>query len=271
MSAWWNGNIRQPFKWSPGNTAAHSGTDLAENCGSVITSPVDGDVLSSSMKPWGGQVDILAHGVTGYPDPVVLSFLHLSREDVKPGPVRAGQQIGLSGQPPPGQGYGDGCHLHLEVSAGDLAPYTAAYSPRRPSTTNYPLDASTIIEQMIRGGGVTNRVQQAASSLNPFETFAGGILSPGKATTSVGKLGAGLAPAFGWIAAPLRIIKLGVGVLLIIVGLVITFLPDVAEGGAALAGFPQLAPLAGTVARKAGGPKISFAPTVRSANAAIEK
>jgi hypothetical protein len=59
--------------------------------------------------------------------------------------------------------------------------------------------------------------------------------------------------------------------MMIVVALVLTFLPDVAEGGAALAGYPELAPLAGNVARKAGGPRLSFAPTVRSANEAIAK
>jgi hypothetical protein len=261
------------FLWTPQNTTLHSGYDLNAPCGTPVTAPIDGQVLNSGPQPWGGQVDILAHGVPGYPDPVVLTWLHFSREDVRAGQqVHQGEQLGVSGQPPPGGQYGGGCHIHFEMSAGDKAPYTPAYSPHNPTASSHPLSPTPFLNWVNTGATGQNPVQEALASIDPFSQFAAGILNPasiGSKPSGITAFGAALAPSFGWIKAPLRIIKLGMGMLMIISALVLAFLPDAAEAAVSVAGFPELAPVVGGAASKLQGPKLRFAPTIRSANAAL--
>lgn len=132
--AWLNAPVWQGFLWTPGNTHAHSGVDLGMSPGTPLTAPMDGEIISAGQEKWGGQVNEL---VTINGKPYVLSWLHLKTVQARPGPVKAGQQIGLSGTPPPG--YGSGSHTHFEMTTGSVPPYMG-YNPWHPTATSHPVN-----------------------------------------------------------------------------------------------------------------------------------
>src|SRR5579859_6180797 len=110
---WYQYPIWQGFKWTPSDTHAHSGVDIGDPYGTVVTAPMSGTIISQGIEPWGGQVNELVSGPSG---PEVISFLHLSMLSPTTGHVQAGARIGSTGTPPPG--YGSGAHLHFELTHG---------------------------------------------------------------------------------------------------------------------------------------------------------
>lgn len=269
---WWLASLWQPFKWSRDNTHAHSGVDKGMPCGSPVAAPVTGKIIGAGWKPWGYQVDMLVNGSdmpSGYDQssPHVLSFLHMSRGDVDVGTnVSPGQQLGLSGQPPPGAGFGSGCHVHFEVTHGDVAPYEGQYSPWHPNSTSYPVDGQPFIDTLTSNGlaaSTGTAAQQGSSTLAATSSSSGGwdwgefwrgvvggipvvggIING--AIGASGATGVQFNALFSWISNPVRLLKLAVGVGLIFTALLVTFVgplvPDAAAVGVAAAGAPEAAP-----------------------------
>jgi hypothetical protein len=277
--AWWSQPIWQGFKWSKTNTQAHSGIDLGMPCGSQLTAPLNATVISEGIEPWGGQVNLLVPAgqmPAGYDQnsPYVLSFLHLSQIGVQTGQtVQVGQQIGLSGQPPPG--YGSGCHLHFEVTHGGVPPYMG-YSPWYPTATSYPEspDGQTVNSagQVISGvfGGVLGALQASKGVL----TGANGAI-PLAAGASSGNcvhplMIAGFQVAcvpdtvYNWFTEPLRIFKFVGGVILILIAAALIIIPsELKIAGPALqtagvaTGEPELVAAGGVAESLSGGQPVA--------------
>ncbi|MBF6614701.1 MAG: peptidoglycan DD-metalloendopeptidase family protein [Chloroflexi bacterium] len=160
---WFQAATTQGFKWSTAAPLAHSGMDLGMPVGTPLTSPVAGVVIGAAYHTWGGQVDVRT-SLGGQPR--VLSYLHLS--EVEPGlrlgqTLTAGARVGLSGgvnsgAHPTQPQFSTGPHLHFELTAGGVAPYTPAYNPRRPSATSYPLDPTDLLTQIRTTGGLMSGV-----------------------------------------------------------------------------------------------------------------
>lgn len=165
---WWDYPILQGFKWSNKATTAHSGIDFSMPVGTPIVAPMDGTILTSGKHAWGGQVDEL---VTIGGHPYVLSWLHLSRETVSPGPVKKGQLLGYSGKAPAGYYSGPPSaaeHTHFEVTHGSTPPYTG-YNPHNPTADSYPVDPGFLLLAFQTGGtpgflGATTWAEQTAPS-----------------------------------------------------------------------------------------------------------
>ncbi|RJK98129.1 M23 family metallopeptidase [Vallicoccus soli] len=95
----------------------HTGTDLGAPCGTPVVVAAPGTVVEAGTVGGYGQRVVVAHAPVG-PDGVRLSttYSHLSRTDVREGDaLPAGRVVGLVGS----TGFSTGCHLHLEVLAGD--------------------------------------------------------------------------------------------------------------------------------------------------------
>lgn len=277
-SNWWEYQ-RGPrvFLWSFGKKNLHSGIDLQAPCGTDIQSPVEGTVLNAHTMPWGGQIDVATDQIPNL-GPVILTFLHTSAEYVQAGDkVTPGISLGASGQPPPGAGYGGGCHIHFEVTHGTNAPYDSGkYSPsQNPDQHQFPLDPGQVLDWIIThkppapGGGYkgppspnkdpcgplpdpNNYALRAADpqylgALNDWfacEQSHGrgpggvGLSNPLDALKPVGAFFDALGP---WVTNPARILKMVLGIAFVLLGLVIAFLPDIAAGTAAAVGAPELA------------------------------
>lgn len=160
---WYQAGMTQGFKWTRANLAGHSGIDLGMPVGTVITSPVTGVVMGCTYHDWGGQVDVVcALDGRNY----VFSFLHLAQIDsgLRPGlHIWGGTTLGLSGGVNAGPhptlpAYSNGPHLHFEVSAGALGPYTSSYNPRRATSVNYPVDPSGFLAEIKAYGGVMSGI-----------------------------------------------------------------------------------------------------------------
>lgn len=154
---WYLYSVSQGFKWSQRNTKGHSGIDLDCPLGTPVISPVSGQLVGASCKAWGIQVDIrfTSAGQTN-----VLSFLHLMKlaPGVKNGMVvQPGTLLGYtggvsSGVPcPTGREYSTGAHLHVELTAGSIPPYTT-YTPRNPTASSYPINPSTFLASLKQYG-----------------------------------------------------------------------------------------------------------------------
>lgn len=140
---WYSYPISQGFKWSPANPGGHSGNDVPCPCGTPLTALLPGHVISLGMEAWGGQINIQCSW-PGIGD-IVLSYLHAQGfpRGMAPGvAVSAGELIAISGQPPPGAGYGSGCHVHFEVSVGTQPPYMGHTGPSNPIDGKFLLDAA---------------------------------------------------------------------------------------------------------------------------------
>lgn len=143
--------VWQGFFWTRSNTHAHSGIDLGMPVGTPIVAPMDGTIISGTgPQRWGGQVNELVR-IGG--QPYVLTWIHLSREAVKPGPVKAGTVVGYSGTPP--AGYGSGSHTHFEVTHGTVAPYTG-YNPWNPTASTYPVNPAPFLAIWKLGEAITS-------------------------------------------------------------------------------------------------------------------
>ena len=170
--AWYDGDILQGFKWSRSNLKGHSGDDIAAPIGTNITATMPGTVVSKGMEPWGGQTNELVW-VGGAP--YVMSWLHESAlPEAAPGShVNVGQSMGLSGEPPPGAGYGSGAHIHFEISHGSLPPYMSSYGPTHPTADNYPVDPSSWLSLWrSHGGGPSGPPQPPGQSSNTCDMAA---------------------------------------------------------------------------------------------------
>ncbi len=154
---WYLFKVSQPFKWSKSNTKAHSGIDLDCPLGTPIISPVSGQIVGASCHAWGIQVDIrfTSGGQTD-----VLSFLHLMSlaPGIKNGQiVQPGTLLGYSGGVssgvpcPTDRKYSTGAHLHVELTAGSIPPYTT-YNPQRPTASSYPINPSTFLATLRQYG-----------------------------------------------------------------------------------------------------------------------
>lgn len=240
---WWQYSIWQGFKWTWSNLTGHSGVDIGAPCGTVITSPVNGTVIDAGMHPWGGQIDVLTN-IPGYGQ-VVLSWLHTSEEDVTSGPVVAGQAIGKSGQPPPGAGYGSGCHIHFEMTQGNQSPYINSPSPQHATAAEHPIDPTGFLSTLGSSGTVlgttvgqasATAIAQACGTAPDPNNYVGGKLNPqwlvlqaqynacvlavnsgvGQTVVSAATTWSDVAAALGsWLTNPLRVVKLVAGLLLI--------------------------------------------------------
>ena len=139
--------------------------------GTPLTAPMSGTIISAGNERWGGQVNELVY-IGG--KPYVLSWLHLKTVQVRPGPVKAGQQIGLSGTPPPG--YGSGSHTHFEVTTGTVAPYMG-YNPWHPTAESHPVNPAPFLALFKAGaflGGSTGGLGGVADSV----IGTGGVYNP---------------------------------------------------------------------------------------------
>jgi murein DD-endopeptidase MepM/ murein hydrolase activator NlpD len=275
MTEWYQYKVLEPFLWAWGQIVNHSGIDYGAPCGTPITSPVDATVLNSSVKPWGGQIDLSVASLPGYSQgPHVLTFLHSSAQYVTPGQqVSRGQVLGLSGQPPPGAGYGGGCHVHFEVTHGTTAPYTT-YSPgRNPTSASYPESPAPLIANLPRAGfaGTVSGAPLAVGSncgpppdVTNTKKYPGGTFdpqyiidanawincvngTPGKQNPIIGAGGIGnpfdvVTNFFSWIKNNvIRVAKFVVGLNFILLAMLVAFLPEVLGAGLATAGMPGLA------------------------------
>ncbi len=168
--AWTNTSITQGYKWTWSNTKAHSGIDLAEANGTPLTSAVSGVVIHAGTHDWGGQVSIRFQVADS---DMVLSYLHMSdiAQGITPGAqVQAGQYIGKSGGATwsrpysTASKYSSGAHLHLELWAGDRAPYVDQ-SPWRPDDAHHPVDPTNMFYALKRNG-IPNDQSALASSIS---------------------------------------------------------------------------------------------------------
>lgn len=100
----------------------HIGTDYVCPVGTPVLAPVSGVIRTISYGPSGGkQIEMEGEGK-------YWRFLHLSRQDVRPGQdVREGQIIGLSGN----TGITTGPHLHCDVRKPSVwnASFNNYYDP----------------------------------------------------------------------------------------------------------------------------------------------
>lgn len=191
---WAKSPVWQGFKWTPSDTAAHSGIDLGMPPGTPITAPMNGTIISAGNEPWGGQVNEQVE-ING--QPYVLTWIHLSKIQAQPGQqVQAGQQIGLSGTPP--KGYGSGSHTHFEITHGSVPPYMG-YNPHDPTPDNYPVNPA-------------NFVSLAKEGLLP----SGGPIGAAAASA----LGGGFQPA-PWVELLIRAGIIMAGVLFIVIAVVV--------------------------------------------------
>lgn len=226
MAAWYSYNMLRGFLWSLQNLIGHSGYDFAAPCGTSITAPVSGTIVTSGEYPWGGQLDLQPDSsdqIPGYTDNIILTWLHSSREDVSAGQhVDAGQQLGLSGQPPPGGRFGSGCHIHFEITNGSKPPYSRDYNPEQPTKDSYPLNPVPFIAWLNgHPQDPTLPVQGSTRSDNPIAALAQGIAPVGRFFGAIG----GLTP---WLTSPLRIVKLFSGVAFVMFGLFVAVWPEAA-------------------------------------------
>src|SRR3974390_1595784 len=157
---WYDYDVTRPFLWTWQQIINHSGTDYGAPCGTPVTSLSPGRVVHSATHPWGGQIDVLLDDTTPYDTAhkkfYVLSYLHTQQQYVQEGQtVSRGDVLGQSGQPPPGAGFGSGCHVHFEVTEGQLSPYTSQYWPSRNPNPNqsYPLASSKFVNWVKQTGG----------------------------------------------------------------------------------------------------------------------
>lgn len=161
---WWQQVTSQRFKWSSSNTAAHSGEDFAMPVGTPVKSPTAGVVRDAEREPWGYQVDEVSY-LPGY-GVVTESFLHLSSLAVHKGDtVFPGEVIGKSGTPPSSQ-YGNGPHLHFEMTSGANSPYID-YSPHSPTDSQHPIDPTAFVTALRAGQGAM--AGGAAGGNNPLD------------------------------------------------------------------------------------------------------
>lgn len=177
---WYSYPVRQGFKWTPQDTHAHSGIDLATPYGTPITAPQSGDIISQGWQSWGGQIN--ERVVDAFGNQEVYSFLHTSRLAPEEGHVAAGAPIGATGAPPPGAGFGSGAHLHFEQTMGALAPYMSSYNPWHPTADSYPVNPAGALRALNAtgstgglnqsSGGGTN---QDALISNPLDNLGGDI------------------------------------------------------------------------------------------------
>lgn len=213
---WWQKATSQGFKWSPSNTSAHSGEDFAMPVGTPIQSPTAGIIRDAQQEPWGYQVDettyLPAYGL------VTESFLHLSSIAVHAGDmVIPGEVIGASGTPPSPQ-YGNGPHLHFEMTSGANSPYID-YSPHTPSDSQHPLDPSGFVNALNLGQAAAGGVA-GANGANPLDpsTWVGAI--QGAITAPFQALGIDSLQDFFW-----RTALIGLGTILVIYALFKLFQP----------------------------------------------
>jgi murein DD-endopeptidase MepM/ murein hydrolase activator NlpD len=138
--AWYDNTVTQGFLWTPSTPGAHSGVDLGCPVGTPVTALLPGVVRSIGNMPWGGQINI-ASDVPGV-GPVIISYLHTSRNLKQPGTtVKAGTVVALSGTPPSPK-YGNGPHVHFEVSRGSQAPYMDRVGPSNPISGMFLISAA---------------------------------------------------------------------------------------------------------------------------------
>lgn len=116
------GSRKDPFH---GNTAFHSGLDIAADKGAPIYAAASGVVQSAG---WGGDYGNLV--VLSHEFGLVTRYAHMSRVDVKAGQrVERGQIVGYIGA----TGRASGPHLHYEVLANGqpLNPLKFLTAPKR--------------------------------------------------------------------------------------------------------------------------------------------
>jgi len=270
--AWWSGylNPLQGFFWTFSNQTLHSGIDLPDQCGTPMTAALPGKVIQSSQEPWGGQISIesVFGGV-----PIVYTYLHGSSQTVKAGDtVQAGQLVGYSGQPPPGAGYGSGCHVHFEVNTGTLAPYTQ-YNVWSSTQANHPINPVPLLAYVATQSPAqlntelsTNVTSQSGTSTGTgfdWGSFLQGIgtdinkllpipIGGTPSTDPLSGIQQVIANLSVWFGNPIRLLKLTVGVILLSISFLALILPEaapIAAGAAAVAaGQPEAAlPIANAV------------------------
>ena len=145
-------------------TPYHMGEDYGPMPGNPVFAPVDGVVIqanSTGRSGYGGQVRIRAtNGAT-----VIVG--HLTRWDVRAGaPVRAGQQIGLSGgdKKDPNSGISTAAHIHfeyrppgVETDQGAVHPTNALLKYVR--ATMMPIEVRSTIGMSVRNKPSTSAVR----------------------------------------------------------------------------------------------------------------
>lgn len=267
------------FEWTTAAIYKHSGIDLQAPCGTDITAPVEGTIVHSGTQPWGGQIDLATDKVPGY-GPIIISYLHTSRQYVQAGDVvKPGESLGASGQPPPGGKYGGGCHIHFEVTHGVNAPYDSGkYSPsNNPDAKQHPMNPAPLLQWLLDGHAPPDQGHGGEDSPPPgsnpncgeppqpkdyrfgtsdpqyllaLAVYTSCLSNSGPASQAaavsglIGQASSLLGGIGEWVLNPLRIVKMLLGIGFVVIGLVIAFLPDLGAGGAAAVGVPELAPAA---------------------------
>lgn len=231
---WYALNESQGFLWTPSNTKAHSGIDLATADGRPITAPFDAVQISQGTEPWGGQENILVRDSSGNYE--VLSWLHMSSEQpLQAGtPIHAGDLLGYSGTPPPG--YGSGPHIHFEETAGKTPPYMASYNPWYPTATSYPVNPQPVLNQLKSSGeggtiGAPGASSGSAVASVGFDPFGIGAAFSGfeqAVQTDVGNVQNTIADGLKRIGVFI------IGAILMIVGLIVIFGPAIEDMAKAL-------------------------------------
>lgn len=106
----------------------HLGLDKIVPKGFRVYAPFDGEVVSCKWGPQGGNtVTFRGQGVT-------IRFMHLSTFKTKPGKVKAGTILGLTGNT---GAFTTGPHLHVDISKGDTVKITDFSNFVNPSTFNW--------------------------------------------------------------------------------------------------------------------------------------
>lgn len=195
---WYAYNVFQGFKWTPKNTYAHSGIDLPMPVGTPLTSPVAGQIVGAGCHKWGVQIDIRfsSGGQTR-----VVSFLHAMQ--LAPGiaignTVQPGTLLGYSGGVssgvpcPTDRAFTRGAHLHFELTAGSIPPYTT-YNPRQPTATSYPINPMAFLAA-IRTSGISGGTYGSPTSYTAADfanAFGNSLLGFGVGTNEDNDPGAG--------------------------------------------------------------------------------
>src|SRR5690242_496900 len=156
---WYQYDVIQGYKWSWDNINGHSGVDIGMPVGTPLTAPVGGVIVGADYHAWGGQVDIkfLSGGVTK-----IFTMIHLSQiaSGIKLGmTVTAGKILGYSGGTnsgahPTAPRYSNVAHTHVELTYGDIPPYTT-YQPIHATPDHHPLDVTPLVNT-IKAHGIAN-------------------------------------------------------------------------------------------------------------------
>lgn len=144
------GKARITSKYGPRNIGRgasknHKGIDIGYRSGTNITSPLDGVVEVSAVRPKCGGMIVVNHGKFNNVD-LKTKYCHVKRLDVKQGEiVKKGKVLGLSGGAANDEfrGNSQGAHIHFEVfeNGVNVNPekyYTGSLSGNQSEIPNIP-------------------------------------------------------------------------------------------------------------------------------------